>query len=71
METSEKFATLDLDERYIAAKITFPDPNIYESTFEKEIYMAINLLRAKPKWFIYHIEKLREIVNERFVYIVD
>ena len=46
--------------RYQEAGLTQPFSDDYENNFEKEVFMAINLLRHSPRSFIPHVQRVHQ-----------
>jgi hypothetical protein len=50
----------DLIQEYQKHNLPMPDPKIYQNDFEKEAYMAINLIRQDPKGMSLHIKDFKK-----------
>lgn len=66
--TSDKQVRFDIHTMYKDKNLPMPQPSEYENDFEKEAFMAINLLRQDPKAFIAELRKvkskfLRTLIN--------
>ena len=56
----EKVDVRPLEVRYKAAGYAVPFSCDYENDFEKQIFYAINMLRAKPKTFVTHVQRVHQ-----------
>ena len=59
--TSGKQAPVDnrpLEVTYMDLGLNQPYSNDFKNQFEKDLFMAINLLRFKPRAFIIHVQRV-------------
>eukprot|EP00347_Sterkiella_histriomuscorum_P015476 403356884 len=50
----------NLESEYTRHSLPQPDPLIFQSSFEKEAYQTINLIRVAPKEMIPHIKAIKQ-----------
>ena len=55
----------NLNAAYNSTGLQEPLPGEFENDLEKQIYMAINVCRHSPKWFVQHVENVYKN-NPRF-----
>jgi hypothetical protein len=61
--SDSKQAPLDMTAIYTQKGLPLPDSSIYENEFEKETFMAINLIRVDPKLLIPQIKEIKKHKN--------
>ena len=56
---SSKQLAYNVEQEYKMNKLPMPECRLFENQFEKEAFMAINLIRNSPKSFVQFVKEIK------------